>query len=305
MARIRHHSLRAIGIFGTILCVIAFIRRPSFPTPDKLVVFITFIFMMISQAKEMLKRLLPFTIGIIIYESFRSIADSLNTHVNYLLPIHADQFLFNTLPTVTLQKWLWHGYVQWYDFVLYIPYLLFFALTFGLAILVWKTREKYYWQVVNTFIVLFFLAFITFLLMPSAPPWLASDNHYIQPITRISSQVWAAFGLTDFPSIYNKISPNPVAAIPSLHTACSALFSFYIFKLYGKKWGYASLAYPILVIFGIVYLGEHYVFDVIAGLAYTYFAYVATPYITRFVGMQVVRIKSSSKTKNALKLIRL
>lgn len=305
MARIRHHSLRTVGIIGTIFCLALFISHPSFPTPDKLVVFLTFIFLSISQAKEMLKRLLPFAVGIIIYESFRSIADILNTHVNYKLPIYADQTLFGTLPTVTLQNWLWHGHIQWYDFLFYIPYLLFFVLTFGLAILVWKTRDNQYWKVINTFTVLFFLAFLTFLLMPSAPPWLASENHYIQPITRISSYVWASVGLTDFPSVYNQLAPNPVAAIPSLHTACSALFSIFIFRLYGKKWGYLSIIYPVLVIFGIIYQGEHYVFDVIAGIAYAYFALIATPTISRWIGARAVKIKNSNKTKSVLKLTRL
>lgn len=305
MKRIRHHGLRVIGVAGALLSLGYFINHPSFPTPDKLVVFLTFVFLAISQAQEMLKRLLPFAVGIIIYESFRGIADFLNSNVNYNLPINADKLIFNTLPTVSLQNWLWHGHVQWYDFLFYIPYLLFFVLTFGLAILVWKTKDEYYWQVVNTFTVLFFLAFLTFLIMPSAPPWLASQNHYIEPITRISSHVWASVGLTDFPSIYNKLSPNPVAAIPSLHTACSTLLSVYVFKLYGKKWGALSLAYPVLVIFGIVYQGEHYVFDVLAGFAYTYLAYKFTPYISSFIGAQVSRIMNSSKTKNALRLIRL
>jgi membrane-associated phospholipid phosphatase len=218
---------------------------------------------------------------ILAYESFRSVADKLNSHVNYYLAPHADKLLFGKLPTIYLQNWLWKGHTSWYDVVLYIPYLLFFAIPLGLAILVWKTRDKYYWQVVGAYSLLFFAAFVTFLLFPAAPPWLASDNHYITHIVRVSSYVWASMGIQNFPSVYNHLSANPVAAVPSLHSACSTLFSMFIFKLYGKKWGVLSLVYPVLIYIGVVYEGEHYAFDVITGIIYALAAYFATPYILR------------------------
>ena len=56
--------------------------------------------------------------------------------------------------------------------------------------------------------------------------------------------------------------------MPSLHAAVSTLFSIFVFKLYGRRWGLVSLLYPIMIYIGVVYEGEHYVFDVIAGIAY-------------------------------------
>src|SRR3990167_11153194 len=120
--------------------------------------------MAFHQTVAMLKRIVPFVIVILTYESFRSIANHLNTHVNYTLAPNADKFLFGDLPTVYLQTWLWHGHVQWYDFVFYLPYMLFFAMPFALAILIWKTRVKYYWQAVTAYSLTFFGAFLTFLL---------------------------------------------------------------------------------------------------------------------------------------------
>lgn len=237
----------------------------------------------------MLKRLGPFVALILVYESFRGIADNLDNHVNYTLAPHVDKFLFGNLPTVYLQNWLWDGHVRWYDFVFYFPYLLFFILPLGLAILVWKTREQYYWRVVTTYLVVFFAAFLTFLILPSAPPWLAAQNHYIPHITRISSDVWYAFGLHDFPSFYSKISPNPVAAIPSLHTAASTLLVLFVFKLYGRRWGLISLTYPVVLIIGIIYQGEHYVFDVIIGILYAVLAYFLVPPAMKYIYRQLHR----------------
>lgn len=269
--------LRLFGLAGVIACAAIFIHEPSFPTPDKLFIFLFFVFLAYGQAWKMFQRVFPFVAVILVYESFRSVADRLNSHVEYMLAPHADKLLFGNLPTVYLQNWLWRGRTSWYDYALYIPYLFHFILPLGLAVLVWKTREKNYWRVVNTYLVVAFGAFITFMLLPSAPPWLASQNHYIQPITRISSDVWAGLGLHDFPSFYNHISPNAVAAIPSLHAAWAVLLFMFVYKLYGWRWGALSALYPLLIFLGTVYEGEHYAFDILAGIIYAAIGYLATP----------------------------
>lgn len=222
-----------------------------------------------------------FVLILLVYESFRSVADQLNSRVDYSLAPHADRLLFGDLPTVYLQNWLWHGAVRWYDFALYLPYLLHFVLPIALGVLVWKTRDKHYWRLINTYLVSAFMAFFTFLLFPAAPPWLAAQNHFIEPIQRISSDVWFNLGIKDFPSFYNEITPNIVAAVPSLHVIWAVLFSIFIFKLFGRRWGSLSLLYPAAIAFGTVYQGEHYAFDVILGIVYAIAAYLLTPYLMK------------------------
>lgn len=270
---------KIVGIIGAILIIILFVREPSFPTPDKMLVFLTFAFMAIGQAKEMLKRLLPFVALLLVYESFRGLARSLNTHVNYIWMINIDKAIFGSLPTASLQSWLWHNHVQWYDFVFYIVYMMHFVLPIALAIIIWKQRDKFYWQFVSSYVFLSFIGFLTYLLFPAAPPWMASDQGYIQPIIRVSSQVWAALGIHDFPSLYNKIAPNPVAAVPSLHAAYAALFVIFITKLFGKKWGLLACIYPVLIIVGTIYQGEHYAIDVILGVIYAFVSYLFIAWI--------------------------
>lgn len=291
MTKIKLKPFQVVGLVGTVACLVAVVAMPSFPTPDKITIFLIFVFMIFGQAIRMLKRLLPFVVLMFVYESFRGIADQLNSHVDYSFAPHVDKLLFGDLPTVYLQNWLWHGHVQWYDFALYIPYLLFFIAPIGLALLVWKTKDSHYWRVVSSYMVLFFSAFLTYLFFPAAPPWLASDNHYIAHITRISSDVWYSLGIRDFPSLYNHIAANPVAAVPSLHAGASTLLSIFIFKLYGKKWGALSLLYPLSIYLGVVYEGEHYAFDVILGIVYAILAYLLTPHLMRLgrrVGIAVV-----------------
>jgi len=240
--------------------------------------------MMFSQAKAMLARLLPFVGLLLVYESFRGIADYLNSNVNYELPAHVDKAIFGTLPTVSLQQWWWQGSVGLLDLIFYLVYLLHFILPVGLAIIIWKTKERFYWRFVTSFLVVSFMGFITFVLFPAAPPWMSSELGYIEPIERISSEVWNVLGLSDFPTVYDSISPNPVAAVPSLHAAWAALLSILVFKIYGRRWGAASLLYPALIFVGTVYQGEHYVFDIFVGVFYAAIAYWLTPRLLRWLG---------------------
>lgn len=277
----KNRLLRAIGIVGTIACILIYIKEPSFPTPDKLLVVAVFVAMIFSQSIELLKRFSPFVAIILIYESFRGIADYLNTNVNFTFMIDADKFIFGELPTITLQNWLWNGALNWYDFGLYLAYMMHFVFPLALAIVIWKKFPARYWSYMAAYSVLMFSGFLTYLLFPAAPPWMASEMGYIEPITRISSHVWHAFGIVDFPSIYDRIAPNPVAAVPSLHTAFSVLFAIYVTSLFRTRWRFVVWVYPILIMFGTVYMGEHYVVDAALGIIYAVGAYLLTPIAAR------------------------
>ncbi|MEI7683245.1 MAG: phosphatase PAP2 family protein [Candidatus Saccharibacteria bacterium] len=275
----RNNIWRLIGVAGTIVCAGLFIIHPSWPTPDKLIIFLTFVFMTVGQAKEMLKHLLPFVALLLVYESFRGLVPQLNSHVNYMWMVSADKFLFGRLPTHTLQNWWWHGAVQWFDFIFYLAYMLHFIIPISLALLIWKYREKSYWQYVSTYLVVSFFGFLTFLIFPAAPPWLASDKGLIQPITRVSSYIFGALGVQNFPSVYNKISPNPVAAVPSLHAAYATLLVIFVYKLFGWRWALLACIYPLLIFVGTVYMGEHYAIDEILGIVYAVGAYLIVSWI--------------------------
>lgn len=277
-------TLSTIGIVGTILCLILYIREPSFPTPDKILIFLIFVFMIFHQATEMLKRFLPFVLILLAYESFRGLADGLNKRVEYMWMVDVDRWIgFGTLPTTTLQKWWWHGQTAWYDYVFYLPYMLHFVIPICLALFVWKYRPKKYWAVVISYITVSFCAFFVFLAFPAAPPWMTSDMGMIEPLRRVSSDVWWSLGIHDFPSFYNQISPNAVAAVPSLHAAYATLFALYVTTLFRSKWRYLSWIYPLLIYVGTVYQGEHYAIDEVLGALLAVAVFLLSPRITGLI----------------------
>lgn len=272
-----------LGVGGSTASLAVFAAEPSFPTPDKLLLFALFVGLMFRQATQVFIRLAPFVALLLVYESFRGIVPHLNTRVNFMWMVDVDRWLFGgTLPTTTLQNWWWNGQVQWYDFMFYLPYMLHFVLPFALAIVIWKTREQEYWRYITAFISISFFAFLVFLVFPAAPPWMASDLGYIENIERISSSVWFSLGINDFPSLYNQVSPNPVAAVPSLHAGYATLFAIFVITLFKSPWRYVSLVYPVLIYVGTVYQGEHYAIDEILGGVLALAGFLWSPWLLRY-----------------------
>lgn len=60
---------------------------------------------------------------------------------------------------------------------------------------------------------------------------------------------------------------NPVAAMPSLHAGCSLLVALFFWPLANTVWRAVLVGYVMLMAVTLVYTGEHYVVDVVAGWA--------------------------------------
>lgn len=297
----RHKVRYSLAIVYAIamLAVVIFVR--AFWTPD--IIFITLLgfFIILGEGKQFLLYFLPFIVLLLSYEKLRSLAPLLNSHVHYTEMIQFDRWLFGgTTPTQTLQHTLFHGYVQWYDFALYLLYMMHFIVPLLLAVVIWRTQIKYYWRFVISLLILSFAGFITYVAFPAAPPWLASEKGILTPqIVHISSSIWQAFGVNNFSSFYNRLSPNLVAAVPSLHAAYPFLFALIIRKIWGNKWFALAMLYPLAIWFGVVYLGEHYVIDVLLGVVYATLSYIAAPHLLRLIQKLKIYLqnKKTDKTK--------
>ena len=257
----------------TAIALLTFQR--NFWTPDTLFILLFTVFVVFGQARPFLIRMAPLLLLLLTYDFLRNFADDLNHQVHFYEMINIDRAWFGTLPTTTLQQWWWHGSLQWYDFYFYLLYTFHFLAPVLLALAIWKFRDQLYWPFVTAIVGLSFAAFLTYLIFPAAPPWMAAQLGYIEPVHRISSDIWSAMGVTNFSVIYAQFS-NQVAAVPSLHAAYPLLFVLFLGKMFG--WGkvWWVLVYPVSVWVGIVYLGEHYVVDAVLGIIYALLAYRLT-----------------------------
>ncbi len=260
--------------------LVILVTQRIFWTPDTLFILLLVVFAAFGQARGFIVRFLPLVLLMALYEIFRGFADDLNGTVHYTEMIDFDRWMFmGALPTVVLQGWWWHGEVSWYDFYFYFLYTIHFLMPALLAIVIWKKADRHYWQFMWALVGLSFAAFVTYIIYPAAPPWMASVEGYIEePMRRVSSDIWWAMGVKDFAKLYDQIPANQVAAIPSLHSAYPLLFSLFITGLFGLKKFWWVYIYPISMWIGVTYMGEHYVIDVILGAMYAALAYIASVY---------------------------
>jgi membrane-associated phospholipid phosphatase len=68
---------------------------------------------------------------------------------------------------------------------------------------------------------------------------------------------------------------NPVAAMPSLHVAFAVLVAIVIGRRLRSRWRVLLALYPAAMGFTLVYCGEHYVLDLVAGTAYALAVHLA------------------------------
>ena len=103
--------------------------------------------------------------------------------------------------------------------------------------------------------------------VPTAPPWWAAENGYAnERVERRMIAVGEDFWGPVWPWLYRTLGGNPWAAMPSLHFATSLLAARQLAAM-GTIPGIAGTAYAGTLGFALVYLGEHYVIDLIAGAA--------------------------------------
>ena len=280
----QHHKLIYLGTFSYFGFVAFFsLRHNVWLSPDQFLVFALVVAVFLGRGKKFLADWLPFIIMFLGYEALRGINPEITKiPVNITNIIDAERFLFGGIPSVTLQSTFFHpGNLQWYDLGFAIVYMSHFIAFLPFAFYLWVKRHNLFVKFSYTILLLSYLAFITFILFPVAPPWMASEMGFIPKIWGILNSATAQLTIPGgLPSVYKFFGANKVAAVPSLH-ASYPLVIFLISLLLKKPLvTLISLIYMLLVWIAIVYLGEHYVVDILAGVIYTIFSFLIIKNLT-------------------------
>ncbi|MDH4146321.1 MAG: phosphatase PAP2 family protein [Acidimicrobiia bacterium] len=286
---------RPLGWIGIAVWISWFVLHPSSPSPDKLFPLVVAGSMAAGALRDGLTRFTPFVALFMVYESFRGLADDLDRRVEMHLLANLDRTLFGgELPTIRLQNWLYDGTPGPFDVAMTIVYLMHFVVPFGLAFLIWRRAVQHYWPYVMSILLTCYAGFVTFVLFPAAPPWLALEEGELSGFSRVGMEVFERLPFHDVPTLYRGVSPNLVAPMPSLHASFATLVAVFTFKAFGRRWGTFSLIYPALIYFSTVYLGEHYLIDEIAGGLYAYGGYVASKIL-----VDGIRRRSAARAERA------
>src|SRR4051794_18727089 len=182
-------------------------------------------------------------------------------------PIVTDKLLGRgEIPTLRLQRALARNGVGRHDTLLSWLHWSWFLVPHGsVAYVLWKRPERYE-RAAGMMAATFDAGVATYWLVPTAPPWWAGQNGHLPPVRRIMVEAGSEFWGELWQRLYDSLGRNPFAAMPSLHFGTSVMAAHVLGQV-GRKEAVAGWTYAAALGFALVYLGEHYVTDLVAGLA--------------------------------------
>lgn len=275
------HALRISAVLVALIYLIGIsawlLTHGGWPTPDYLIPPLLLLAIAFGRGWSFVFDWGPFLALVLSWQATASVANKMGRPVHYYGPPGVDLWLFRgNLPTVELQERLYNpGRPQWYDWAATFQHALHFVLPVAVGLLIWSRSRGRYWRYLLSVLLLFYLGFAGYAWYPAAPPWLAASRDIIPPVDRVAIETLstlpasAPIGLA-----YTRMSYNPVAAMPSLHAALPMLLALVLVHLYGWKL-LPLVLYPLTMGFNLVYMGEHWVIDVLVGWGVALLAYLA------------------------------
>jgi membrane-associated phospholipid phosphatase len=181
-------------------------------------------------------------------------------------------------PTLVLQATIGKlGDADLIDDIGSLVYSAHFLLPIAVGGWLWARDRAEFRRFGLSLVVLCALAFVTYVVVPTAPPWLAqpaSVQHLMQDAVQ-------RLGLPAFLTwLYSHHDYNLYAAFPSLHAGFPVLAAAAAWRR-NKAAGVALSIWAIVVWVTVVYLGEHYVADVAGGILYATVALAIVAMLSR------------------------
>ena len=217
----------------------------------------------------MLLEWLPFFGLLVAYDFLRGAVAVTPTNAHVDAQLALDKALGGgTVPTVWLQDHLWHaGHPHWYDYGVWAVYMTHFFVVWIVAAILWRLARPRFRHYAAVTIALTLAAFLTYWLYPAQPPWLTAQSVRMPTIDRIVPEVWGQLGVGTVQSVYeNGHLVNVVAAMPSLHAAYPVMLLLFFWPA-GRYVRIGLALYALAMGFALVYSGEHFVTDILAGWA--------------------------------------
>lgn len=175
---------------------------------------------------------------------------------------------FGVDPTVQLQRWLFDpSHLHWWDYAAWTVYNSHFFTSYVIAAVLWKRNHERFRRFIALFVGLTFVGYAGYLLYPAMPPWMASQAVRMAATTRIIPLVWQHIGLKAAAALFTSGNEfaNNVAAMPSLHAAYPVLILLFFWAGARRPVRVLLVSYAVAMDFALVYTGEHFVADEVAG----------------------------------------
>jgi membrane-associated phospholipid phosphatase len=218
-----------------------------------------------------LKSWIPFLIVFLSYEALQGLVSVViaNSGIISLYAIDAPLWGFNL--TGAVQSALLSPAMT---AVMTFFYSLHLPLVILASIYLWYADKSIYKKYTYAIIITSYCALVTFLLFPTAPPW------YEGAATNLLQDINSAAPVQIYTSVMNLIEADKFAAFPSLHSAFAIIFLFYM-RRRGRTHGYVALFITAGILFSTIYLGQHYLIDMIGGAFYSLSACLLVNWLVR------------------------
>ncbi|HET7588811.1 MAG TPA: phosphatase PAP2 family protein [Solirubrobacterales bacterium] len=194
--------------------------------------------------------------------------DRLRGRLRARYPIRVDRLIGGgRLPNARLQRALARlprvgaidKFLTWTHWLWFVePYL-------TLAVILVRHNERFP-RAARQMAAIFDLGCALYFAVPTAPPWWAAEKGLTgtDEVRRIMVEVGEPTWGRAWERMYEALGGNPWAAMPSLHFATSLQAALSLSEA-GRVEGALGWSYAGTLGFALVYLGEHYVTDLIAG----------------------------------------
>jgi membrane-associated phospholipid phosphatase len=193
-------------------------------------------------------------------------------HIDY--PVRTDTVLGLGLPpTLRLQRLASPDRFTPLDKVLvWAHWVWFFVPHSSMLYVLLRHREQFPRAAVQLYGA-FDLGAIVYWAVPTAPPWYAARHGRMAVpdmprVRRMMEEYGAEFWQDNWGPLYSFLGGNPLAAMPSIHFATSVMAA-HVLTDTGAVAGAVGWTYALTLGFALVYLGEHYLVDLLAGFTLT------------------------------------
>ena len=260
----------AVAVFGLFVPVLRqTVGYDSIGFPLTLAVALLAILWVAPRQRE-IRTWVFYVVAIYFFTQLRDAADETSIRASTGYVLDWEMWMFNgTTPSAWLQERLGGGAgdagplaylsVFWHWSWFIVPHAVVLG-TFFLA-------RQMFFRVAAIMASIFFFAVALYYLVPTVPPWLAVEQGDTTGVVRIMNDVGPTlFGQTLWDRVFAFLAePNPRAAMPSLHFAVSFQVILIALLLRVPRLLVGGIFYSVWLTFSLIYLGEHYFADILAG----------------------------------------
>ena len=236
-----------------------------------------------SRARDAATLVLQMLAYLAAYKMPNDDPQALEARVRVRYPLDFDTRLGRgTPPTLRLQRALGRpgSFALWEKLLVWSHWVWFFF-PHGTAAYVLMRHREHFPRAASEIYATFDLGLIGYWAVPTAPPWYAAgkglfDDGRTPEVRRMMVEYGEQFWRSGWSPLYGLLGGNPLAAMPSLHFATSVTAARVLWRT-GRVAGSLGTVYATTLGIALLYLGEHYVADLLAGLALAEGVRLGTP----------------------------